>query len=126
MDQGLQSLTPTLPDGSYLVWRNKAIDELLFLGDGRTARQSFLTAAEWAEASALPGSESAANASRQTAAFLATNPDSKSAQIAAWGIVLTSARDDRSRQTAIDRIRALGGEVSITPEGAIRVQLSKD
>lgn len=123
MNQGLQSLTPTTPAGSYFVWRYKAIDELLFLGDADAARRSFETAADWAEASNRPGSQSAALASRQTAQFLATNPDSRSAQVTAWAMVLQSVQDDRTRQTAIARIESLGGRVAFAPDGTLQVQL---
>lgn len=125
MGKGLESMTPTMPPGSYVVWRNKAIDELLFLGNAQAARRSFQTAADWAEASGLPEGKTAAEISRQTAQFLATNPDSKAAQVTAWAMVLTTAVDDRTRRTAADRIQSLGGTVSQTPDGTFRVQLPK-
>lgn len=123
MNEGLKSMTPTNPPGSYFVWRNKAIDELLFLGDAQAAQQSFLKAAEWARASGLPEAENAAIASEQTAETLARNPNSVGAQIGAWVIVLSSAPDDRTRQTAIDRIERLGGRIVQQPDGSFSVQL---
>jgi hypothetical protein len=38
-------------------------------------------------------------------------------------MVLNNAFDDRTRQLAINRIQALGGKVSITPEGEVIIQL---
>lgn len=122
MNQGLQAMTPTSPPGSYFVWRNKAIDELLFLGDAQAARQSFLKAAEWARASGLPEAENAAIVSEQTAQTLARNPDSRRAQIGAWVLVLSSAPDDRTQQTAIERIEQLGGQIVPQPDGSFGVQ----
>ncbi|MBD2092448.1 hypothetical protein H6F67_21610 [Microcoleus sp. FACHB-1515] len=126
MNQGLQSMTPTIPPGSFYVWRNKAIDELLFLGDAQAARQSFLKAAEWARASGLPEAENVARLSEQTAQTLDRNPDSRQAQIGAWVLVLGSAPDDRTRQTAIDRIQQLGGQIVPQPDGSFSVQLPPD
>ncbi|MBD2462315.1 hypothetical protein H6G89_14810 [Oscillatoria sp. FACHB-1407] len=121
MDQGLESLSPTVPPGSFFVWRNKGIDELLFLGDSQAARRSFETAAEWASQSNIPGSDQVAQLSRQTAQFLANNPDSKTAQVAAWAMVLENAPDDRTRRTAVDRIRLLGGDVVASPDGGFQI-----
>jgi hypothetical protein len=123
MNKGVEALTPTAPPGSHYVWRAKAIDELLFIGDAQAARRSFETAADWATASGLPGSENVVTVSRQTAKFLSTNPDSRMAQGAAWAMVLTSAVDDRTHQTAVQRIQALGGTVTQAPDGTFRVQL---
>lgn len=118
--QGLASLSPEIPRAHY-VWRNKAIDQLLFLGDAQAARRSFETAADWAEAANDPESQNAADFSRQTAQFLATNPDSKNAQVAAWMLVLSSAPDDRTRQIAIGQIQQLGGEITARPDGTFGV-----
>jgi tetratricopeptide (TPR) repeat protein len=121
-NEGLKHLSPTLPPDSHYVWRNKAIDELLFLGDAAAARQSFETAADWAEASGQPEGQSVASLSRQTATFLANNPDSSYAQFSAWMMVLTNAPDDRTRRTAADRIKALGGDVVPQPDGTFQIK----
>lgn len=120
MNLGLESLRPEIP-GSFYVWRHKGIDELLFLGNAEAARQSFETAAEWAEQSNDPNAENAAYLSRQTAQFLASNPNSKFAQVAAWTMVLSNAPDDRTRRIAVDRIRILGGDVVPQDDGSFRV-----
>lgn len=123
MNKGLQSMSPTVPPNSYYVWRYKGTDELLFLGNAQAARQSFEKAAEWASLYPDPVSQNVAQISRQTAQFLARNPNSKSAQVSAWSTVLTNAPDDRTRKIAISRIEALGGKVIITPDGAVKIQL---
>ncbi|MGB7444685.1 MAG: hypothetical protein WA919_26760, partial [Coleofasciculaceae cyanobacterium] len=56
MEKGLKSMSPQTPDKSYYVWRYKGIDELLFLGDGQAAQQSFAKAAEWASTYSDPES----------------------------------------------------------------------
>jgi hypothetical protein len=123
MEKGLKSLSPKDPPRSYYVWRYKGTDELLFLGDAQAARKSFEKAAEWASVYADPESQNVAAISRQTAQFLARNPNSKYAQVGAWSMVLQNAVDDRTRQIAISRIEGLGGKVVVTPEGEVRVQL---
>jgi hypothetical protein len=43
----------------------------------------------------------------------------------AWSGVIVRAVDERSRELAIARIEALGGQVTITPGGAVQVFLPK-
>lgn len=126
MDKGLRFLAPKAPPKSYYIWRYKGTDELLFLGNTQAARKSYEQAAEWASIYTDDESKNVARLSRQTAQFLAKNPKSKSAQINAWMLVLENAFDDRTRQVAISRIQALGGKVSITNQGEVKVQLPKD
>ncbi|HAN45910.1 MAG TPA: hypothetical protein DCQ32_05095 [Cyanobacteria bacterium UBA8156] len=118
--QGLPFLDPKLQPNAFLVWRFRGIDELLFLGDGSAARQSFAQAAEWAEIAA----ERAANpedlrlgaqVSRQTAAFLAENPASLPARRGAWKSVLALARDRKTVERAVLELRALGTEATFVP-----------
>jgi hypothetical protein len=123
MEKGLKSLSPQGPPQSYYVWRYKATDELLFLGDAQAARKSYEKAAEWASVHSDEESKNIARISRQTAGFLARNPVSKRAQVSAWAMVLNNATDDRTRELAISRIAALGGEVSFTPQGAVKLRL---
>jgi hypothetical protein len=123
MEKGLKSLTPQTPPKSYYVWRYKGTDELLFLGDAQAARKSFEKAAEWASIYSDLESKNVEAISRQTAQFLARNPNSKSAQVGAWTMVLQNAVDDRTRKIAVSRIEALGGKVVITPEGGVQVKL---
>lgn len=122
MQQGLKSLQPNVPPNSYTVWRQLGVDQLLFQGDATAARNSFLTAAQWAAQSSEPGSQNAAQISQQTADFLAQNPNSKTAQVAAWVMVLTNAPDDRTRQVAVQRIEALGGKLVKQPDGSFSIQ----
>ncbi len=121
MNQGVATLSPQAPPYAYKVWRWKGIDELLFLGDGATARQSFIKAAEWARMYPDPESQQFADISASAAAFLTRNPDSRMAQIAAWTMVLSNAFDDRTRKIAVDRIEQLGGKLVSTPEGGFRI-----
>ena len=122
MEKRLKSLSPKAPPKAYYIWRYKGTDELLFLGNAQAARQSFQTAGDWADTYVDSDSKYIAKISHQTAKFLASNPNSKSAQVNAWTLVLTNAFDDRVRKIAISRIQALGGTVSITPQGQFKVQ----
>ena len=124
MEKGLASLTPTTPPRSYYIWRFKAIDELLFLGDGEAAKQSFEKAAEWARQSSDEEAPFIAEISSQTAQFLTKNPVSRSAQISAWAQVLVSARDEETEQIATERIESLGGTIVVNEGGQVSVNFN--
>jgi hypothetical protein len=120
--QSLSALKPNVPPGSYYAWRQLGIDELLFLGDADAAKQSFETAANWAKQSTVPGSDRIAALSEQTAKFLAHNPNSKTAQVSAWAMVLTNAPDKRTHDIASQQIERLGGKVNANPNGTFSIQ----
>lgn len=126
MEKGLSYLSPEMPGKYYYVWRYKGIDELLFLGNSKAAQNSFETAAKWASIRADLESQNVAALSQRTAGFLSKNPNSKSAQVGAWAMVLGNAVDDRVRELAIDRIQKLGGKVTVTPETGVQVSLPKE
>jgi hypothetical protein len=63
---------------------------------------------------------------RETAQFLAKNPQSKVTQIGAWTMVLSTASDERTIQRAMSEIRALGGEIIISPDGRLSVQVPEE
>jgi hypothetical protein len=117
MEKSLKSLSPWVPERSYYVWRYKGIDELLFLGNSRAARQSFETAANWANNYSDEQSKQVLTISQKTAEFLSHNPDSKHAQIASWALVLSNHVDEKTRKIAIGKIEDLGGKVISTPQG---------
>ncbi|NEU73537.1 hypothetical protein PI95_013420 [Hassallia byssoidea VB512170] len=117
MEKSLKSLSPWVPEKSYYVWRYKGIDELLFLGNSTAARQSFETAANWANNYSDEESKQVITISQKTADFLSHNPDSKHAQIASWAMVLNNHVDEKTRKIAIGQIEALGGKVISTPQG---------
>ncbi|MBD2055512.1 hypothetical protein H6F88_05665 [Oculatella sp. FACHB-28] len=122
MNQHIGELSPRVPEKAYFVWRYKGTDELLFLGDSQAAQQSFKTAAEWASIYSDPESRAAAQVSQQMAEYLAENPESKSAQIAAWVMVLGNAFDEETQRYAISQIEALGGNVSVDEQGRLQIQ----
>jgi len=123
LSQGLEQMTPTFPTDSFYLWRYKGVDQLLFLGDGIAAQKSFQTAADWAKQSSHPDAAFTAENSQQTADFLRSNPDSRTAQINAWLSVLGNAFDDATRQRAIGRIEALGGRIIPNADGSFSLQL---
>lgn len=117
------NLSPRTPDKAYYVWRYKGIDELLFLGDSGTAKESFETAADWASVYNDEDAESVEMISRQMVAFLETNPSSRYAQISAWVMVYYNALDQQTQRLAIQRIQGLGGQTSVNPNGTLNIQL---
>lgn len=122
ISQGLEQLTPTTPPDSFYVWRYKAVDELLFLGNSEAAQQSFQTAADWARQSSHPDAAIMGESSQRTANFLAANPSSRPAQISAWASVLSNAIDEGTRLKAIEHIEALGGTVTIDESGRASIK----
>ena len=116
-----QSLSPEIPD-AYLVWDYKAVDELLFLGDSESARQSYQKVAEWAAIRDTETSRNIGNRAAQTAKFLADNPDSKRAQASSWLMIFGNAREEEVRQLALQQIEKLGGRVEVS-NGLLTVEL---
>ena len=121
MNRGLKFLSPKVPNRGYYIWRLKAVDELLFLGKVPEARQSMLTAADWARQNPDREGQNVAQLSQKTANYLARNPNSKQAQFDAWSSVLSTAVDDFVVQRAIVGIRSTGGKVTISPTGEFKV-----
>lgn len=126
MEKNLKLLSPTVPQRSYYIWRYKGIDELLFLGNSSAAQQSFTTAAQWASVYPDEESKQVTAISQKTAEFLSRNPKSRSAQIGAWTMVLSNPVDTATRNLAVSRIKALGGEVIITLDGVVQVKPPKE
>jgi hypothetical protein len=113
MKKGLKHLSPTIPE-SYFVWLYKGVDELLFLGDIKAAKNSYQMAANWAK---IARNTKIANAASNTVKFLNKNPDSKAPQVGAWFMVFVNTSDLKTRQLAKQKIEELGGKLEIYPDG---------
>jgi hypothetical protein len=117
--QGLKSLNPDQQPSSYTVWRYKATDQLLFLGDAKGARESYLKAAEWADQASLSGKKLvedpkiSADLSRQSAQWLEENRDLTKAQIGAWSLVLQNATDKKTVEIIAQELDKLGMKIEI-------------
>jgi hypothetical protein len=121
IDKVLESATPDLPGYPFLLWTYKATDEILFLGDLNAAKNSYEKAAEWASLRNDDIGKEMTARYLTTAKFLASNPDSTSAQIGAWANILSQAQDRKTQQYAISELKILGAEVSITNDGKINI-----
>ncbi|NJO98738.1 MAG: hypothetical protein HC764_24340 [Pleurocapsa sp. CRU_1_2] len=121
IDQVLKSATPDLPGYPFLLWTYKATDEILFLGDLNAAKNSYEQAAEWASMRNDDLGKEMAGRYLDTAKFLASNPNSTDAQIGAWANILSQAQDSKTQQHAIEQLKELGAEVSITEKGEIKI-----
>lgn len=119
MDRVLDSISPTISPLAPYIWIYKGVDEILFLGNLKAARHSYQMAADWAQ---LQGEEALVASTSSMAEFLATNPDSRQVQIAAWAQILFGAADPKTRQHAIQQIQALEAEVRVTPDGRIEIE----
>ncbi|MBD2176742.1 hypothetical protein H6F42_07420 [Pseudanabaena sp. FACHB-1998] len=116
--KGLQSLNPTLQPKSYIVWRYKATDQLLFLGDAKGARESYLKAADWADQATYTGKAPQdtpliADLSRQSAKWLEEDRDLSKAQIGAWAVVLQNATDKKTINIVAKEVDKLGMKIEI-------------
>lgn len=136
---GTQVVDPRLQPYAYRLWRGKATDQLLFLGDGEGARQSYLKSAEamtmatFTEQDAVdfpdlqfvpnsnPPVRFAELASRQSAQWLEGNRDLTSAQLSAWGNVLASARDEKTVRTVVQELDKIGFSVQLDDRGNPRI-----
>lgn len=125
MGKGLSAFGEKKPADSYYIWRYKGTDELLFLNNGKLAQKSFEMAAKWAAQSDTIEGQLMSQQSKQTAQFLADNPDSKLAQINAWGSILTTALDNETRKRAIARIQELGGDVVLGSDGQLQIKYAQ-
>lgn len=125
IDKALETASPDLPGYPFFLWSYKATDEILFLGDLKAAKNSYEKAAEWASMRDDDLGEEMANRYQTTVKFLASNPDTTDARIAAWMMVLEQAQDTKTQQHAIDELKTLGVDVSITEEGKINITQQK-
>lgn len=121
IDKVLESASPDLPGYPFLLWTYKATDEILFLGDLNAAKNSYEKAAEWASMRNDDIGKEMTARYLTTAKFLASKPDSTSAQIGAWTNILSQAQDSKTQQYAIGELKVLGAEVSITKDGKINI-----
>jgi hypothetical protein len=115
MNQGLAKMSASTPD-AYYIWLYKGIDEILFLGDLLAAKHSYQMSAEWANKA---GNQKIAKAAKSTVEFLASNPDTKQAQVSVWFMVWINNKDERIRQIAEAKIESIGGELKIHPDGRV-------
>jgi tetratricopeptide (TPR) repeat protein len=117
-EKGLRSLNPDLQPTAYTVWRYKATDHLLFLGDAKGARESYLKAAEWADRvkptdKVVEDPKLVAEFSRQSAKWLEEDRDLTKAQMGAWSLVLQNAVDKKTFQFVAQELDKLGMRIEI-------------
>ena len=115
MDRGLEFITPDMPQ-AHFVWLYKGVDEILFLGDLKKARQSYFKAAKWAD---IAEDDFIAESASDTAEFLTTKPDIRATQVNTWFLVWNNAKDERIRQIAEAKIESIGGELKVYPNGRV-------
>ena len=125
IDKVLETATPNLPGYPFLLWTYKATDEILFMGDIQAAKKSYEKAVEWASVRDDEIGTEMASRYQSTVKFLAANPDSTEAQIGAWMTVLEQAQDSKTQQHAIDELKTLGVDISITEEGRMKVKRNR-
>ena len=122
IERGLEVITPQHPGYPFHLWTYKATDEILFLGDLKAAKHSYETAAEWAKAREDDLGKEVAENFERTADFLASNPDPTKSQIRAWMVALSSTKDRKTQSYILDRLKDLGAEITIDPNGKVNVK----
>lgn len=126
IEKGLRSVSANTSSEAYYLWVYKAVDELLFLGNKEAAKESYKMASAWAEQSDHFNAKSSAANTKQTAQFLEDNPNSLVAQIGAWTMVLNSTNDTKTQNKALEKIQELGGEVTVSPDGSVKIKVPED
>jgi hypothetical protein len=112
MNQVLRSISPEASGEANLLWTSKGIDELIFLGDTKAAEKSYQMAAIWADKTKSDRTQNIIDRNLKMAQFLATNPDTREAQIRAWSMVLPNIKDEAHRQRVINKIETLKAQLS--------------
>ena len=126
IDKVLSKVDRNVPHHPFLLWNYKATDEILFLGDLEAAKKSYETAAEWAREWATATGDDIgyemADRFEKTAAYLATNPDPKQAQVGAWMNILSTTRDPKTANHVVGKLQELGVKISISENGRVIVE----
>jgi hypothetical protein len=127
INKALESVDSQVPNYPFLLWTYKAADEILFLGDIEAAKHSYEMAAKWAsqyENDIDIGKEMAGRYDK-SANYLATNPDPTQAQFGAWMTILSGARDKKTQNYVLEKLKNLGAEINIYPDGKLIIQPPK-
>jgi hypothetical protein len=125
IDQGLKVVTPKHPGYPFFLWTYKATDEILFLGDLKTAKKSYEKAEEWASLRGDELGKDMASRFQKTAHFLETDPDPTQAQIGAWISALSSTKDEKTQKYILEKLHSLGAEVVISDQGNLVIKRPK-
>lgn len=125
MDRALEQLEPERFPLTYSLWQRKAIDEMLFLGDNRKAKESTQKAiAAIDRATFPPDAEEAIGRIKtiltQRVEFLAGDFDPVRVKRVGWFLILSNAPDLRIRRIAVAELQKLGESIEISPEGEIK------
>lgn len=123
LNRGLAQMAPRQPREGHYIWRMKAIDEHLFLGDIESSVRSYLKAAEWAGYYSDKESQDAMRRSQDSAAFLVRDPRSIMAQVTAWSGLLGQSRDSATRDRAMRELGKLGVTMRIDENGAVKFKV---
>ena len=126
INQALETVDPKVPNYPFLLWTYKAADETLFLGDLEAAKHSYEMAARWARQhkEVELGNEMAKRYDK-TANYLASDPDPTEAQFAAWMSILYGTKDSKTQEHILDRLKDLGAEVNVSPDGKFKIKPPK-
>jgi len=118
MKRGTDALSPQMHPRAFSVWRWKAVDQILLLGDLSGAAESFDMAANWAAQSEeyrqfAPNFQHSAN-------FLRTKPDIRWVRFQTWLVVYQDANtagDKLTRDRAKRELLKLGAIEKINEKG---------
>jgi hypothetical protein len=123
LNRGLAEMSPRQPQEGHYIWRMKAIDEHLFLGDIQSSVKSYLKAAEWAGYYNDKDSQDAMQRSQASAAFLVRDPRSIMAQVTAWAGLLGQSRESATRDRAMRELAKLGVTMRIDENDQVKFKV---
>ncbi len=126
LNKVLKNISPEISPYTPYLWIYKGVDEMLFLGDIKAAKQSYEMAASWALARGDEVGKEIAKRSLETAAFLAKNPDSRKARAGAWYTIFKSVFDKETRERARLEVERVGGKIIFLPDGSTQLQLPEE
>lgn len=126
LDKILTKLEPERFPLTYSVWQRKAIDEMLFLGDNKKAKESTLKAIEAMDRAKFPPEyrealEGIKTILLQRVEFLSGEFDSIKARRLGWFTILNNAPDLRIRKIAVAELQKVGVAIEISPEGEVKL-----
>lgn len=115
LKRGTDALSPQMHPRAFSLWRWKATDEILLLGDLSNAARSMEMTANWAAES--EEFKQFVPFFQQTSAWLKTNPDIRLARFQTWLSVYLEATESRTKARAKQEILALGGVEKLNDKG---------
>ena len=123
IEKGAKKISPQQFSRAYYLWFDKGRYEVLFLRDIPEAIRSYEMAEKWASFQETKEAKRRVEDAKEMIKLLKEDPISKKVQVNAWESTLSYAPDQATRDLVINKIRQLGGEITVTSEGELKDKL---